>query len=48
MRDNMITEMQDNDLHHRLQQDLMEERWETWFAEHEVDEEENMDDVLVD
>ena len=32
MRGNMINEMQCNDLHYHLQQDLMAQRWQTWFG----------------
>jgi Plant transposon protein len=49
MRDNMIAEMQDSDIHHRLQHDLMAERWQTWFLENENDEEViNGDDAMIE
>ena len=41
MKGNMIDEMQDNDIHHRLQHDLMAERWATWFLENNENESED-------
>jgi Plant transposon protein len=46
MRENMISEMQDSDIHHRLQQDLMAERWQQWIEENENDDEMNGDDNI--
>ena len=41
-RENMIVEMQNNELHHCLQQDLMTQRWQSWYMEHgNEDDEEN-------
>ena len=45
-RENMISEMQDSDIHHRLQQDLMAQRWQRWIEENENDDEMNGDDNI--
>ena len=47
VRGEMIAAMQDNHVHYRLQQDLMAERWATWFAEN-GDDDEAMDGGIED
>lgn len=46
----MVAGMQDSDKHTRLQQDLMMERWQNWFAENhdENDSVDGNDDVDVE
>lgn len=39
----MIVEMQDSDMHNRLQHDLMCERWEKWYSAHDDDENVDME-----
>ena len=45
----MVVEMQDSDMHNRLQHDLMIERWEKWYSQNdEGDNMENNEDNMSD